>query len=67
MPTSLEHLDRESAKATTVLAGKVVVRVVRHRESEVLIEFTDGTRLFADAAGGGLELSVTSPDKLEGV
>jgi hypothetical protein len=65
MPISLEHLDRESAEATNVLAGKVVARIVRHRESEVLIEFTDGSRLFADALGAGLELSVTSSSKLE--
>jgi hypothetical protein len=48
----------ESERATALVAGKVVARVVRHREGEVLIEFTDGTRLFVDGAAA-LELSIT--------
>jgi hypothetical protein len=62
MPASLDHLARESSETTTALAGKVVARIVRYRQSEVLIEFTDGTRLFADAPNAALELSVTSPE-----
>jgi hypothetical protein len=66
MPTSLDHLAHHSAETTTALAGKVVARIVRHRQSEVLIEFTDGSRLFADAPSAALELSITSPNESEG-
>jgi hypothetical protein len=51
-------LEKESERATDILSGKVLARLVRHRESEVLIEFTDGTRLFVDASTDGLELSI---------
>ena len=52
-------LEQESDRATQLLSGKVVARVVRHREAEVLVEFTDGTRLFVDCSGTGVELSIT--------
>ncbi len=42
-----------------MLAGKSVRQVWRHRSGEVGIEFTDGSRLFVDASGGVLELSIT--------
>ncbi|UYY76917.1 hypothetical protein [Sphingomonas sp. R1] len=42
-------LDEETARATEMLRGKMVKRVVRHREGEVLIEFEDGARFFADS------------------
>ena len=51
-------LDEETTRATEMLRGKVVKRVVRHREGEVLIEFEDGARLFADSETS-LELSIT--------
>jgi len=51
-------LEEESERATAMLAGKVVTRVVRHREAEVLIEFEDGTRLCVDGASA-LEMSIT--------
>jgi hypothetical protein len=38
------------------------VRIVlfwRHNEREVIIQFTDGTRLFINAPGVALELSIT--------
>lgn len=57
MPISLEQ---ESARATEMLSGKVVARIERHRETEVLIEFTDGTRLFVDHNAVGVELSIHS-------
>jgi hypothetical protein len=50
-------LEHESKRATEMLAGKIVAKVYRHRPKELLIEFTDGTRLFVD--GEGLELSIT--------
>lgn len=59
MNTAPIQLSQEAARATQALAGKVVARVDRHRASEVLIEFTDGTRLFVDGTTQGLELSVT--------
>ena len=43
-----------------MLEGKVVKVVWRHRPQELGIEFTDGTRLFADVVDGEkLELSIT--------
>jgi hypothetical protein len=57
--TDASKLAEESARATEVLAGKVVARVVRHREGEVLVEFEDGTRLFVDRTASGVELSIT--------
>ncbi len=51
-------LDQEGERATERLKGKSVNRITRHRLAEVLIEFTDGTRLFVDAKGA-LELSIT--------
>ena len=56
MPMTLEE---ESSRATETLSGKVVSRLVRHREGEVLIEFTDGTRLFVGRNANGVELSIT--------
>ena len=54
-------LDEETARATEMLRGKMVKRVVRHREGEVLIEFEDGARFFADS-NTSLELSITLQD-----
>lgn len=56
---STNKLSDESVRATELLAGKVVARVVRHRESEVLVEFTDNARLFVNHTTHGVELSVT--------
>ena len=42
-----------------MLKGKIVKVVRRHRSGEVLVEFTDGTRLFVDAKGDEIELSIT--------
>jgi hypothetical protein len=54
-------LDEESQRATVMLHGKVVTRVVRHRDREVLIEFSDGSRLFCDS-DAPVALSIQSPD-----
>jgi hypothetical protein len=51
-------LEDESERATAMLAGKVVARVVRHGAAEVLIEFADGSRLFVDSTSA-VELSIT--------
>jgi hypothetical protein len=54
----MDELSHEAQRATEMLRGRTVRAVVRHRPSEVLIEFHDGTRLFVDSAGA-LELSIT--------
>lgn len=59
MTLTTEQLEQESSRATEMLAGKVVARIVRHREAEVLVEFTDGTRFFVNRAEQGVELSIS--------
>ncbi len=59
------NLTEEESRATEMLAGRVVTRVKRHRASEVLVEFSDGTRFFVDAATP-LELSITDHSDEEG-
>lgn len=56
--TDTSSLNEESTRATEMLAGKVVARVLRHREGEVIVEFNDGTRLLVDHTQSGLELSI---------
>lgn len=53
-------LEEESKRATDLLSGKVVAKMVRHRLKEVLVEFTDGTTFFVDHMDDGLDLSVTA-------
>lgn len=53
-----DNLKEEAENATQLLAGKTVALVRRHRPAEVMIEFTDGTRLFVDRSEFGVELSV---------
>ncbi|WP_187805597.1 hypothetical protein [Aquipseudomonas alcaligenes] len=55
----MQNLKEESIKATELLKGRKVQAVVRHTPSEVLIQFTDGTRLFIDVSNEELELSIT--------
>lgn len=54
-------LKGEARRATEMLAGRSIKLVARHREGEVMIEFEDGARFYADSAGP-LELSITLPD-----
>jgi len=60
------ELEYQAERASELLKGKVVSHVIRHRKSEVLIVFTDGTRLFVDRVENGLDLSITggNNDKL---
>lgn len=51
-------LEEESERTTSMLRGKIVRRILRHRDGEVVMEFEDGSRFFADSEGP-LELSVT--------
>ncbi|AMX93577.1 hypothetical protein EOA22_20640 [Mesorhizobium sp. M7A.F.Ca.US.014.04.1.1] len=52
-------LEEETVELTKLLSGKMVIHVWRFRAAEVLIEFTDGTRLFVDARSDAIECSVT--------
>jgi hypothetical protein len=52
-------LEQEAKRATELLRGKVVSEVWRHREGELGIRFTDGSRLFVDHTSIGLEVSIT--------
>ncbi|MEQ1739605.1 MAG: hypothetical protein ABL884_06835 [Methyloglobulus sp.] len=53
-----EILQEEAQRATEILQGKVVRIVWRHREKELCIEFTDGTRLFVDHQPTSVEISI---------
>jgi hypothetical protein len=53
-----KSLEVEALRATELLADKVVASVSRHREGELVVQFTDGTRLIVDA-DAPLELSIT--------
>lgn len=55
------NLEEEEAALSKYLAGKVVRQVRRWRKGEVLVEFTDGSRLFVDVASDGLECSLSEP------
>jgi hypothetical protein len=57
-------LDEETSRATAMLRGRIVKRVARHREGEVMIEFEDGSRFFADS-DTPLQLSITLPEGFE--
>lgn len=50
--------DEEAERATAMLEGKVVARVARHDDNEVMVEFADGSRLFVSSQSA-LELSIT--------
>jgi hypothetical protein len=57
-------LEEEADRATQLLRGKILRRVVRNRSGEVLIEFEDGSRIFADS-NSPLELSIELRDSAE--
>ena len=48
--TEREKLSGEASRLTQLLSGLVVREVFRHRDREIGIEFSDGTRLFVDSA-----------------
>lgn len=54
-------LKQEEERATELLRGKVVKAIKRHNDKELLIEFSDRTRLFVNRSDDGLELSITEP------
>jgi hypothetical protein len=63
---SEESLKMEAEHATEMLHGKTVRVVWRHRSKEVVLEFTDKTRLFVDCTTEGAELSITEGQDNEG-
>lgn len=56
-----KQLDNEQKRATKLLKGKVVKKILRHRKEEIGIEFEDGTRFFIDwrESESELDLSIT--------
>jgi hypothetical protein len=56
----MNKLATDTKKVTRVLAGKTVKAVRRHRATELLILFTDGTRLLVDQTTEGLELTMAN-------
>lgn len=52
-------LKDEAERFESFLKGKKVLKILRHREKEILIEFEDGTRFFIDWQEKGLEFSIT--------
>lgn len=52
------ELDEESKNATELLKWKSVAAIFRNNETEVVIQFTDGARLFINSSIA-LELSIT--------
>lgn len=53
------NLKKESLRATELTKGKVISVVRRYRKKEVMVEFTDGSRLFVDHLPDRLDLSIT--------
>ncbi|WP_144780341.1 hypothetical protein [Marinobacter maritimus] len=53
-------LEREAKAIEELLIGKVLTGVIRHQSSEVVLQFSDGTRLFVNGeVQGSLDFSVT--------
>jgi hypothetical protein len=59
MPKESDQLLDEAERISTMLEGKVVKHIFRHRNSELVIQFHDGTRFFIDTLSANLELSIT--------
>lgn len=54
-------LEEESQRATAMLLGKKIRRVMRFRDRKVMIEFEDGSKFYADSAAP-VEISITMGD-----
>ncbi len=48
-----------SRRLSALIKGQQVAKVLRADDREVVLEFTDGTRLFVDNRDGRLDISVT--------
>ncbi|MCB0987994.1 MAG: hypothetical protein H6519_04540 [Microthrixaceae bacterium] len=55
----MADLKDEEQRLQSLIADKVVAQVRRHRANELMLEFSDGSRLFVNVAGQDLDLSVT--------
>lgn len=55
------NLAEEEKRLNELLKGKTVLRIVRNRPKEILVEFDDATRLFVNHEDDALDLSVTGP------
>lgn len=55
----MKPLEEEQKAATDLLRDKVVKNIKRPNTRELMIEFTDGTRLYVNESDVGLDLSVT--------
>ena len=60
------ELHKEQEKITELLKGKSINKVFRHRSSEIVIIFTDGSSLTVDGNGDELEFSITGPKLVSG-
>ena len=54
-----DRFKEEGMLATELLVGKVVKRLIRNRQDEVVIEFDDGSRIFVDIQEDQLDISIT--------
>ena len=54
--------EQQVAELKRLLVGKTVAHIRRHRKSELLLEFTDHSRLFVNIGDNGLEFSVTGTE-----
>ncbi len=54
-----KQLNNESSLASELLQKIIIARILRPRETEVVIECTDGTRFFVNKSENGVELSIT--------
>jgi hypothetical protein len=52
-------LAEEAERMMELLAGKIVAKVFLPRDGEVVVEFSDLTRLFVNARGDRIEISIT--------
>ena len=52
-------LEEEAAEIGCLLNGKVVARAFRPTAEQVVLEFTDGSRFFANPYGEGIDVSIT--------
>jgi hypothetical protein len=59
-PYEPPYFMQEAERETEMLRGKEVAKVLRHRKTQIMIEFTDGTTLFVDDVSGQIEISLTA-------
>jgi len=59
MSKTYEKLCEEGLLASELLQNKIIAKILRPRETEVVIECNDGTRFFVHKTDNGVELSIT--------